>query len=89
MSMWFFDDFPNLADYQALRKEMRALEREYLEVRQLLAQAEEALRENPGEVYLTARVAYYTKRRRGLEALAPRLADEYPLEVALFLPPHG
>lgn len=58
-------------------------------MRQLLARAEEALRHNPGDVYLTARVAYYAKRRRGLEALAPRLADEYPLEVALFLPPHG
>jgi len=89
MSMWFFDDFPDLADYQALRREMRALEREYLELRQLLKAATEALRDRPGDTYLTARVAYYTRRVRGLEALAPRLADEYPLEVALFLPPHG
>ncbi len=89
MSMWFFDDAADQSDYQALRREVRDLEREYLEIRVLLQQAEEALRKSPQDAYLKARVDYYTRRRRGLEAKNPRFAADWPLEVTLFTPPHG
>ncbi len=89
MSMWFFDDAPDLADYQALRREVKELEREYLEVRVLLQEAAAALRKQPDDAYLKARVAYYTRRCQGLEAKNPRFAADWPLEVTLFTPPHG
>jgi hypothetical protein len=89
MSMWFFDDAPDWEDYQALRREIKELEREYLEVRMLLQEAESALREHPEDGYLKARVAYYARRRQGLEAKNPRFAADWPLEVTLFTPPHG
>lgn len=89
MSMWFFDDAREMAEYQAVRQESRRLEREYLEVRTVLQEAEAGLRENPEDEFLQARVRYYRKRVSDLEAKNPRLMEDCPLEVSLFLPPHG
>lgn len=89
MSMWFFDETGDLPEYQALREEVRRLEKEYLELRVLLKEAEAALRAAPDDEYLKARVQYFRKRVQGLEEKPPRLASEYPLEVFLFTPPHG
>jgi hypothetical protein len=89
MSMWFFDDAWEWQEYQAVREEGRRLEREYLEIRVVLQEAEAALREKPEDEFLSARVRYYQKRLHDLEAKNPRLAEDCPLEVSLFLPPHG
>ena len=89
MSMWFFDDARELQEYQAVREESRRLEREYLELRVVLQEAEVALREKPADEYLQAKVTYCKKRLQDLEAKNPRLAQDCPLEVSLFLPPHG
>jgi hypothetical protein len=89
MSMWFFDDAWEWQEYQAVREEGRRLEREYLEIRVVLQEAEAALREKPEDEFLAARVRYYRKRLQDLEAKNPRLAEDCPLEVSLFLPPHG
>ena len=89
MSMWFFDDAGEMAEYQAVREEGRRLEREYLEIRTVLQEAEAGLRENPEDEFLQARVRYYGKRVSDLEAKNPRLTEDCPLEVSLFLPPHG
>jgi len=89
MTMWFYDEAGELPEYQATREEVRRLEREYLEVRCILNEAEMALRGHPGDEYLGAKVRYYTKRLRHLEAKNPRLAADCPIEVSLFSPPHG
>jgi len=89
MSMWFFDDAGELEEYQAVREEGRRLEREYLEIRVVLQEAEAALREKPEDEFLQARVRYYRKRLKDLETRNPRLTEACPLEVSLFLPPHG
>ena len=89
MSMWFFDDARELQEYRVVREESRRLEKEYLELRVVLQEAEMALREKPADEYLQARVRYYKKRVRDLEAKNPRLLEDCPLEVSLFLPPHG
>jgi hypothetical protein len=89
MSMWFFDEAGELKDYQALRCEARPMEREYLELRFLLRDAAAALKAKPQDDYLQAKVKHLTKRCQDLEEKNPSLLAEFPMEVALFAPPHG
>jgi hypothetical protein len=47
------------------------------------------LRNDPDNEYLQAKVKYLNKRLKDLERKGPQLAGDYPLEIALFGPPHG
>ncbi|MFC1489221.1 hypothetical protein ACFL6B_05185 [Thermodesulfobacteriota bacterium] len=89
MSMWIYDDHSENEHFQNLREEVKLIEREYLELRVLLRDAETDLRSDPDSEYLNAKVTYLTKRVKDLEKKAPRFAADYPLEIALFGPPHG
>jgi len=89
MSMYLYDDMKEMQDFQNYQHEVRQLEGEYLEIRVLLREAEERLRTDPESEYLQAKVKYLRKRLKGLESLAPRLAADHPLEIALWAPPHG
>jgi hypothetical protein len=89
MAMWFYDDAGEMEAFQALRKEIRSLEKEYLELRKLQSNTEQALREDPDSEYLTAKVLYFKKRIKDLDKKAPRLSSDVPLEYALWGPPHG
>lgn len=89
MSMWLYDEMKEMEDFMLHQKEVRLLEREYLEIRILLRDAEEDLRADLESEYLQAKVKYLQKRQKGLESQAARLAADHPLEIALFAPPHG
>lgn len=89
MGMYLYDDMKEMQDFQNYQEEVRRVEGEYLEIRVLLREAEEHLRADPESEYLRAKVKYLTKRLRGLESLAPRLAADHPLEISLWAPPHG
>jgi DNA-binding transcriptional regulator GbsR (MarR family) len=89
MAMWLYDDVREMEDFQNYQKEVRLIEREYLEIRVLLRDAEEELRADPGSEYLQAKVKYMQKRLKDLENQAARLAADHPLEISLFAPPHG
>jgi hypothetical protein len=89
MSMWLYDDAREMEEFQNYQKEVRRIEREYLEIRVLLRDAEKDLRADPESEYLQAKVKYLQKRLKDLESLAARLAADHPLEIALFAPPHG
>ncbi len=89
MVMWFYDEADELEEFQIYQREVRRVEQEYLEIRVLLRDAEAALKADPENEELQAKVKYLTKRLRGLEELAPRLASDVPLEIALWGPPHG
>ena len=89
MSMWLYDDVREMEDFQSYQKEVRRVEREYLEIRVLLRDAEEDLRNDPDSEYLKAKVKYLQKRQKDLESQAARLAADHPLEISLFAPPHG
>ncbi len=89
MGMWLYDDVREMEDFQAYQIEVRGLEREYLEIRILLREAETALRTDPDNGYLQAKVKYLHKRQLDLEKRGPRLAADHPLEIALWAPPHG
>jgi hypothetical protein len=56
MSMWLYDDVKEMEDYQNYQKEVRLIEREYLEIRVLLRAAEEDYRKEPDSEYLEAKV---------------------------------
>ena len=47
MSMWFYDEGQEMEEYQRLQKQIRAVEREYLELRLVLRDAQEKLRAQP------------------------------------------
>jgi hypothetical protein len=89
MAMWFYDEAGEMEAFQALRQEIRSLEKEYLELRKLLSNTEQALREDPDSEYLIAKVLYLKKRIKDLDKKAPRLSSDIPLEYALWGPPHG
>lgn len=89
MSMWLYDDCKEMQDFQALRKEVMRLEREYLDLRIQLRDTEVDLRSDPDNEYLVAKVKYLNKRLKDIEKKGPRFAADHPLEIALFAPPHG
>lgn len=85
--MWYYDEPEEL--WQAFRQETQPLEREYLEIRVLLRDAEIALRADPESEHLKARVKYLKKRLEDLEKKAPWIAADTPWEVLLWGVPHG
>jgi polyhydroxyalkanoate synthesis regulator phasin len=89
MGMWLYDDMPEMKDFQILRQEIKRLEKEYLDLRTLLRDAEANLRSDSDNEYLRAKVKYLNKRIKDIEEKSPRLADDHPLEISLFGPPHG
>ena len=89
MSMWLYDDLKEMQDFQILRGEIKRLEKEYLDLRIQLRDTEADFRSDPESEYLQAKVKYLSKRVKDLEKKGPRLAADYPLEIALFGPPHG
>lgn len=89
MSMWFYDDAGEMAEYQSVKQRINALEREYLELKDVLRDARQALAATPGDAYQQARIKYLEKRLSHLEEKNPWLTWDTPVEVALFSPPHG
>jgi hypothetical protein len=89
MVMWFYDEAGELAELQDFRKELRQLEKEYLEIQVLLRDTEQALRADPASEYLKAKVQYLGRRLRDLEKRAPRPSSDVALELALWGTPHA
>lgn len=89
MGMWLYDDVREMKDFQILRREIKRLEKEYLDLRTQLRDTEADLRSDPDNEYLKAKVKYLNKRQKDIEKKGPRLADDHPLEISLFGPPHG
>jgi len=89
MSMWFYDEAGEMAEYQIVKKYISALEKEYLELREVLRDAQKALIDDPHSELQKARVKHLEKRIKHLEEKNPWLFWDTPIEVALFSPPHG
>jgi len=89
MSMWFYDEAGEMAEYQSVKKHVRALEKEYLELREVLREARKDLIADPHSELQQARVNHLEKRIKHLEENNPWLSWDTPIEVALFSPPHG
>jgi hypothetical protein len=83
---WFYDEIPE--DYRVFRRHATPLEREYLELRILLRDAEAALRDDGENERLQAQVKYLKKRIGDLEGKHPWLAEEIAKEIGLWGVPH-
>ena len=87
--MWFHDDLNEMQDFNNLREAVKRLEKEYLDLRTQLRDTEVELRSDPDSEYLLAKVKYLKKRLKDMGKIGPRLADDHPMEFALFSAPHG
>ncbi|MFP3866930.1 MAG: hypothetical protein ACLFUU_02045 [Desulfobacteraceae bacterium] len=88
MTMWFYDDYEEMEDYKAFKKQSLSLEKEYLELRVLLRDAESALRAESDNPNIQAKVDYLNKRLKDLEKQAPWLTGDRPMEYDLWGSPH-
>ncbi|MBM4274296.1 MAG: hypothetical protein FJ134_07535 [Deltaproteobacteria bacterium] len=83
---WFYDEIPE--DYRNFRRLATPLEREYLELRVLLRNAEAALKDAPDNEKFQAQVKYFRKRVADLEGKHSWLAEEIAKEIGLWGVPH-
>ena len=81
--MWFYDEMGDQEEWQVFRKEILPLEREYLEIRVALRDAEAALRADPGNDTLRIQVEKWKERQGEMERSAPWLSSAYPCELLL------
>jgi hypothetical protein len=89
MVMFFFDEAGELEEYLTFRRQDQPLELKHLEIRTALNQAEEALRTDPENQEIIARIAELRNSLADLERQAPWIVLDYPLEYLLWGPPHG
>ncbi len=68
--MWFYDEAKDSGECQLLRRQTQALEKEYLQIRVLLRDAEVPLREAPPDAQLKEKVDDLRKRQADLESQA-------------------
>ena len=85
--MWFYDEPEEM--WRTFRKEAGSLEKEHLELRVVLRDAEAALQAEPDNEQIKARLEYVKKRLDELEKKAPWIASDTPWEVLLWGVPHG
>ena len=71
------------------RQEVQHVEREYLELRTLLRDAEAALRADPEDGDMRVRVYYLKGRMEDLEKRHPWLVSLKAPEIAFWAPPAG
>ncbi len=88
-AMWFYDDLEELEEWQTLRREAQQVEKEHLEIRVALRDAETALRAAPGNEDLGDRVQQLKEKLAELEKRAPWISADVPLEILLWGVPHG
>ena len=67
MSMYFFDETDDWPEYQTIREEIHRLEKEHVEVRKELEEAESAFRSDPAGKDLKAKVDGIKKKLKTIE----------------------
>jgi hypothetical protein len=67
MSMYFVDDTDDWPEYQTIRDEIHRLDKEHLELRKELAEAEPAFKSDPANEVLRAKVDGLSKKLEEIE----------------------
>ena len=91
--MSFFEDHGDVeAELESIykfRKEVQHVEREYLELRILLRDAEAVLRADPEAGEMRVRVHHYQRRVEDIERQYPWISSGKAREIGLWAPPAG
>ena len=87
--MWFYDEMGEQEEWQAIRKEILPLEKEYLEIRVALRDAEAALRDDTRNDRLQGTVEKLRERQAEMERGSRWISSDYPWEFLLWGVPHG
>jgi hypothetical protein len=88
-AMWFYDELEELEGWQTFREQAQDVEKEHLEIRVALRDAEGALRETPANKDLEARVEELKTRLEEIDRQFPWISSAVPMEVLLWGVPHG
>ncbi len=87
--MWFYDEMGDQEEWQAFKREMLPLEKEYLAIRVALREAEAALYDNPENKQIQGQVENLKEKREEMERKSPWICSDYPWEFFLWGVPHG
>jgi len=67
MSMYFYDETDDWPEYQIIKDDIRRLEKEHLEIRKELQEAEFAFESDPSDAVLKAKVHRLKKKMKEIE----------------------
>ena len=67
MSMYFYDETDDWPEYDSIKQDIHLLENEYLESRKLLREAESAIRTDPADKNLRAKVDELKNKVKDIE----------------------
>jgi tRNA A37 N6-isopentenylltransferase MiaA len=84
--MWFYDEVPE--EYRQFRQEAQHLEKEHLETRTALRDAQAARRADPENPALQVRVTELETKLADLDKRAPWISQGSQLEMLLWGVPH-
>ena len=84
--MWFYDEVPE--EYRDFRQQAQALEKEHLETRTTLKEAQAAQKADPENPSLKTRVTELEAKLADLDKRAPWISQGLPLEMLLWGVPH-
>jgi tRNA A37 N6-isopentenylltransferase MiaA len=84
--MWFYDEVPE--EYRHFRQEAQHLEKEHLETRTALRDAQAARRADPENPTLQVRVTELETKLAELDKRAPWISQGFQLEMLLWGAPH-
>lgn len=84
--MWFYDEVPE--EYRDFRQQAQALEKEHLETRTALKEAQAAQKADPENPSLKTRVTELEAKLADLDKRAPWISQGLPLEMLLWGVPH-
>lgn len=87
--MWLFEEDEDWEEWRTFRDQAHGLEEEHLRIRTALQEAEQALRSDPDNQALRARVEELEGQLRDLEQRAPWISWPHAVEVLLWGVPHG
>lgn len=89
MVYWNLEKAGDLAQFDEFRRKKNAIEEAYLQLRRQRRDLEAALRADPDNAEIKAKLEDNKRQLQELEKKAPWLASEVPVEMALWGTTHG
>lgn len=89
--MFFYDDFEELEEYQAIKDDIHKYDDFYLKLRIRIESLKRISVESSdcSQKEIDIALEYLEDAKRKMEKKAPWLIGDHPKEIQLFAPPHG